>query len=102
MHPKGLERFNAAFSPPEIAALTKSRTAQVKVSAQVLGKRSATLSCRVAIPNDWCQRCVILRALRGMITHRLAYVNFGLRPTVLLISVRHYRLAECGFVGSTR
>jgi len=56
------------------------------------------LACRVVDPDQWCRRCGGEGTPRGTVVRRLAHEPFGWRPTLLLITVRRYRCAECGHV----
>ena len=56
------------------------------------------MACRVVDPDQWCRRCGGEGTPRGTEVRRLAHEPFGWRPTLLLITVRRYRCAECGHV----
>ena len=58
----------------------------------------AVLACRVVEPDQWCGRCGCEGSPRDTVTRRLSHVPLGWRPTILEVTVRRYRCAECGHV----
>lgn len=52
----------------------------------------AVLACRVTEPDQWCRRCAGAGSARNTVTRRLAHEPLGWRSTVLLVTVRRYRV----------
>jgi len=89
---------DATFVSPDLTTFTRLDELGLEVVGQFLEPARAVLACRVVDPDQWCRRCGCEGTPRGTVVRRLAHEPFGWRPTLLLITVRRYRCAECGHV----
>jgi len=93
---------DAGFGRADLTAFCRLDALGLEVTGQRLESDRAVLACRVVEPADsderWCRRCGCEGAPRDSVVRRLAHEPFGWRPTVLLVTVRRYRCAQCGHV----
>ena len=89
---------HATFVSPDLTTFTRLDELGLEVVGQFLEPARAVLACRVVDDDRWCRRCGGEGTPRGTVVRRLAHEPFGWRPTLLLITVRRYRCAECGHV----
>ena len=89
---------NATFVCPDLTTFARLDELGLEVVGQYLEPKRAVLACRVVDPDQWCRRCGCEGTPRGTVVRRLAHEPFGWRPTLLLVTVRRYRCAECGHV----
>ena len=89
---------HATFSCPDLSTFCRLGELGLEVVGQRLEPGRAVLACRVLEPDQWCRRCGCEGIARDTVVRRLAHEPFGWRPTVLEITVRRYRCAECGHV----
>jgi transposase-like protein len=86
------------FAVPDLSAFCRLDELGLFVTGQRLEPDRAVLACRVLEPDQWCHRCGCEGSPRDTVTRRLAHEPFGWRPTILLVTVRRYRCADCGNV----
>ncbi len=89
---------DATFARPDLTTFCRLDELGLEAVGQLLEPERAVLACRVLEPDQWCRRCGCEGAARDTVTRRLAHEPLGWRPTVLLITVRRYRCADCGHV----
>ena len=89
---------HATFAVPDLTTFTRLDGLGLEVVGQHLEPKRAVLACRIGDDDQWCRRCGCQGTPRGTVVRRLAHEPFGWRPTVLLVTVRRYRCAECGHV----
>ena len=90
--------LHATFTRPDLTTFARLDELGLEVVGQYLEPKRAVLACRVVDPDQWCRRCGCEGTPRGTVVRRLAHEPFGWRPTLLLVTVRRYRCAECGHV----
>ena len=90
--------LHATFVRPDLTTFARLDELGLEVVGQYLEPKRAVLACRVVDPDQWCRRCGCEGTPRGTVVRRLAHEPFGWRPTLLLVTVRRYRCAECGHV----
>lgn len=86
------------FVQPDVATFAGIDGLGLVVTGQHISPSQAVLACRIARPDDWCDRCGCQGVARGTVTRRLAHEPFGWRPTVLIVTLRRYRCGGCGHV----
>jgi transposase len=89
---------NVTFDPPDLASFCRLDGLGLTVVGQRVESERAVLACRVTNPDDWCRGCGGPGVPRDTVVRRLAHAPFGWRPTVLEITVRRYRCADCSKV----
>ena len=93
---------DAGCGRADLTAFCRLDELGLEVTGQRLEPGRAVLACRVVEPagsdERCCRRCGCEGAPRDSVVRRLAHEPFGWRPTVLLVTVRRYRCAECGHV----
>jgi transposase len=89
---------DATFACPDLTTFARLDELGLEVTGQRLEADRAVLACRVVEPDEWCRRCGCLGTPRDTVVRRLAHEPFGWRPTLLLVTVRRYRCADCGHV----
>ncbi|TSD52667.1 ISL3 family transposase [Aeromicrobium piscarium] len=89
---------DATFATPDLTTFAGLDELGLEVTGQRLEPGRAVLVCRVAEPDSWCRRCGCEGAPRDTVTRQLAHEPLGWRPTLLEVTVRRYRCAECGHV----
>jgi transposase len=89
---------DATFACPDLTTFARLDELGLEVTGQRLEPGRAVLACRVVEPDEWCRRCGCLGSPRDTVVRRLAHEPFGWRPTLLLVTVRRYRCADCGHV----
>lgn len=88
----------ATFACPDLTTFCRLDELGLEVTGQRLEPGRAVLACRVVEPDEWCRRCGCLGSQRDTVIRRLAHEPFGWRPTLLEVTVRRYRCAECAHV----
>ena len=76
---------HATFVSPVLTTFTRLDELGLEVVGQFL-------ACRVVDPDQWCRRCGGEGIPRGSVVRRLAHEPFGWRPTLLVVTVRRYRV----------
>jgi transposase len=89
---------DATFTRPDLTTFCRLDELGLEVTGQRLEPGRAVLACRVVERDEWCHRCGCLGSQRDTVIRRLAHEPFGWRPTVLEVTVRRYRCAECAHV----
>ncbi|MCA0251824.1 MAG: ISL3 family transposase [Actinobacteria bacterium] len=89
---------NATFAVPDVTTFCRLDELGLVVTGQRLELKRAVLACRVVEPDDWCHECGQQGVLRDTVVRRLAHEPLGWRPTMLEVTVRRYRCADCGRV----
>lgn len=89
---------NATFSSPDLTTFCRLDELGLEATGQRIERRRAVIACRVVDPDDWCHRCGARGVPRDTVARRLAHEPLGWRPTVLDVTCRRYRCAECGHV----
>jgi transposase len=88
----------AGFGRPDLTAFARLDGLGLAVVGQRLEPGRAVLACTVVEADQWCRRCGCEGAPRDTVVRRLAHEPLGWRPTMLEVTVRRYRCAECGHV----
>jgi len=94
-HPEDLDVPDATFAAPDLTTFCRLDELGLVAVGQRLEARRAVIACRVAALDDWCHRCGQQGLVRDTVVRRLAHEPLGWRPTVLEVSVRRYRCADC-------
>ncbi|WOO97116.1 ISL3 family transposase [Micrococcus terreus] len=89
---------NATFDDCDLTKFCRLDELGLEATGQRLESGRAVLACRVLEPDEWCHRCGSKGAPRGTVIRRLAHEPVGWRPTILHITVRRYRCADCAHV----
>ena len=89
---------HATFTAPDLTTFARLEGLGLAVVGQRVEPTRAVLACRVVEPDQWCGRCGCEGSPRDTVTRRLSHVPLGWRPTILEVTVRRYRCAECGHV----
>ena len=89
---------HATFTAPDLTMFARLEGLGLAVVGQRVEPTRAVLACRVVEPDQWCSRCGCEGSPRDTVTRRLSHVPLGWRPTILEVTVRRYRCAECGHV----
>ena len=89
---------HATFASPDLTAFAGLDGLGLEVVGQRVEPTRAVLACRVGHEDRWCHRCGCEGVPRDTVVRRLAHEPFGWRPTVLEVTLRRYRCAECGHV----
>ena len=90
--------LDATFTAPDLTTFARLDELGLEAVGQRVEADRAVLACRVVAPDQWCRRCGCEGAPRDTVTRRLAHEPLGWRPTILLVTVRRYRCADCGHV----
>jgi transposase-like protein len=88
----------AGFARPDLTVFCRLEGLGLVVTGQRLEPDRAVLACRVVAEDRWCRRCGAEGEVRDSVTRRLAHEPFGWRPTILVVTLRRYRCAECRHV----
>ncbi|HAM45932.1 MAG TPA: ISL3 family transposase [Propionibacteriaceae bacterium] len=86
---------DATFAAPDLTTFCWLDELGLVAVGQRLETRWAVIACRVAAVDDWCHRCGHQGLVRDTVVRRLIHEPLGWRPTVLEVSVRRYRCADC-------
>ena len=89
---------DATFACPDLTTFCRLDELGLEVTGQRLEPDRAVLCCRVVEPDEWCRRCGCQGTPRDTVVRRLAHEPLGWRPTLLEVTVRRYRCADCGHV----
>ena len=89
---------DATFAAPDLTTFCRLDELGLVAVGQRLETARAVIACRVVEPDDWCHRCGQHGLGRDTVVRRLAHEPLGWRPTVLEVSVRRYRCADCSHV----
>ena len=89
---------DATFACPDLTTFCRLDALGLEVTGQRLEPDRAVLACRVVEPDEWCHRCGCQGTPRDTVVRRLAHEPLGWRPTLLEVTVRRYRCAECDHV----
>ena len=89
---------HATFACPDLTTFCRVDELGLVVTGQLLEPGRAVLACRVVAPDEWCRRCGCQGTVRDSVVRRLAHEPLGWRPTILEVTIRRYRCAECGHV----
>ncbi len=89
---------DATFATPDLTTFCRLDELGLVVTGQRLEPRRAVIACRVVEPDDWCHACGQQGVLRDTVVRRLAHEPLGWRPTMLEVTVRRYRCADCSHV----
>ncbi|MGB7961823.1 MAG: ISL3 family transposase [Propionicimonas sp.] len=89
---------DATFACPDLTTFCRLDELGLEVTGQRLEPDRAVLACRVVEPDEWCRRCGCQGTPRDTVVRRLAHEPLGWRPTLLEVTVRRYRCADCGHV----
>lgn len=83
---------DSTFATPDVTTFARLDGLGLKVVGQFLEPDRAVLACRVVDPDPVCRGCGSVGVSRDSVLRRLAHEPMGWRPTLLLITVRRYRL----------
>ena len=89
---------DATFACPDLTTYCGVEELGLEVVVQRLERGRAVLACRVVESDQWGRRCGCQGSPRDMVVRRLAHEPLGWRPTLLEVTVRRYRCAECDHV----
>ena len=90
--------LNATFDDCDLTKFCRLDELGLQATGQRVEPGRAVLACRVVEPDDWCHRCGSQGTARGTVIRRLAHEPLGWRPTILHVTVRRYRCADCAHV----
>ncbi|HEY3546027.1 MAG TPA: ISL3 family transposase [Propionicimonas sp.] len=89
---------DATFAAPDLTTFCRLDELGLVAVGQRIEPGRAVIACRVVEPDDWCHRCGQHGLLRDTVVRRLAHEPLGWRPTVLEMTIRRYRCADCSHV----
>ena len=86
---------DATFAAPDLTTFCRLDELGLVAVGHRLEPKRAVIACRVVELDDWCHRCGQHGLLRDTVVRRLAHEPLGWRPTVLEVTLRRYRCADC-------